>query len=52
MEDAAGPARAAQIALVGTLFDDGSAQPQLGAAQRRDQTGETAADRYEIEFSL
>jgi hypothetical protein len=50
MKDAAGPARTAQIVVVGAGFDDRGAQAQLGAAQRRAQPGKSAADRDEVEM--
>ena len=52
MKDPAGPARAAQIALVCALFEDCRAQPQFGAAQRGYQPGKAAADRHQIEFRM
>jgi hypothetical protein len=52
MKNAAGPARAAQVALIGSLFDNRGAQPQFGAAQRADQPGKAAADRDQIELRM
>ena len=50
MEDAAGIARAAEVALVLALFDDGGAQPQLGPTHGGAQPGKAAADRHQVEF--
>jgi len=50
MKNASGPARAAQIIVVGAGLQHGGAQAQLCAAQRRAQPGETAADRHQVEM--
>jgi hypothetical protein len=50
VKNPAGPARAAQIFLVGARFEHYRAQPQFGASNSCAYPGEAAADRHQVEM--